>query len=48
MIEHLYEHDSGKDANAIEVLIGRIRRKLGANVIETRRGFGFIIEAGVP
>ena len=43
LIEHLYEHDSGKDANAIEVLIGRIRRKLGPDVIETRRGFGYII-----
>ena len=44
LIEHLYEYDSGKDANAIEVLIGRIRRKLGADIIETRRGFGYIVE----
>ncbi len=48
LIEHLYEHDSGKDANAVEVMIGRVRRKLGANVIETRRGFGYIIEAQKP
>ncbi len=45
LIEHLYEHDSSKDANAIEVLVGRIRKKLGANVIETRRGFGYKVEA---
>jgi DNA-binding response OmpR family regulator len=45
LIEHLYEHDSGKDANAVEVLAGRIRRKLGPDIIETRRGFGYIIEA---
>ncbi len=48
LIEHLYSHDSDKDANAIEVLIGRIRRKLAVDVIETRRGFGYIIESTKP
>lgn len=48
LIEHIYEHDFDKDANAIEVLIGRIRRKLGAGVIETRRGFGYLIAAQEP
>lgn len=43
LIEQLYAHDSDKDANAIEVLIGRVRRKIGLDVIETRRGFGYII-----
>jgi DNA-binding response OmpR family regulator len=48
LIEHLYSHDSDKDANAIEVLIGRIRRKVTVDVIETRRGFGYIIESAKP
>jgi len=48
LIDHLYSHDSDKDANAIEVLIGRIRRKLAVDVIETRRGFGYIIESMKP
>jgi DNA-binding response OmpR family regulator len=48
LLDHLYSHDSDKDANAIEVLIGRIRRKLAVDVIETRRGFGYIIESGKP
>ena len=48
LIDHLYSHNSDKDANAIEVLIGRIRRKLAVNVIETRRGFGYIIESMKP
>jgi len=48
LIDHLYSHDSDKDANAIEVLIGRIRRKLTVDVIETRRGFGYIIESMKP
>lgn len=41
--EHVYGADHHKDANTLEVLIGRLRRKLGAPVIETRRGFGYII-----
>jgi two-component system, OmpR family, response regulator len=45
LLERLYSHDNDKDANAIEVLIGRIRRKLGSDVIETRRGFGYIVES---
>lgn len=43
LIEQLYSHDSDKDANAIEVLIGRARRKIGLDIIETRRGFGYVI-----
>ena len=48
LIEHLYDLDSDKDANAIEVLVGRIRRKLGVDAIETRRGFGYVLEAPKP
>ena len=48
LIDHLYSHDSDKDANAVEVLIGRIRRKLAVDVIETRRGFGYIIKSMKP
>ena len=35
------------DANAIEALVTRLRRKVGADVIETRRGFGYVL-AGAP
>jgi two-component system, OmpR family, response regulator len=38
----LYAHDNDRDSNAIEALVGRLRRKLKVNVIETRRGFGYI------
>jgi two-component system, OmpR family, response regulator len=44
LMEHLYAHDHDHDANAVEVLVGRLRRKLGVNLIETRRGFGYLIE----
>ncbi len=43
--ENLYSHDSERDSNAIEALVGRLRRKLKADVIETRRGFGYIVAA---
>lgn len=43
LIEHLYGHDDDRDPNAVEVLMGRLRKKLGVDLIETRRGFGYII-----
>lgn len=43
--ENLYSHDSERDSNAIEALVGRLRRKLKADIIETRRGFGYIVSA---
>jgi two-component system, OmpR family, response regulator len=44
LTEHLYLQDYDRDSNSVEVLVGRVRRKLGPNVIETRRGFGYIID----
>ncbi|MCL2713361.1 MAG: response regulator transcription factor [Alphaproteobacteria bacterium] len=41
--ENIYGHGEQHDSNALEVLIGRVRRKLGSHSIETRRGFGYII-----
>lgn len=41
--DNLYSHDSERDSNAIEALVGRLRRKLKADVIETRRGFGYVV-----
>jgi DNA-binding response OmpR family regulator len=41
--ENIHGSADGHDTNAIEVLIGRLRRKLGVDVIETRRGFGYLI-----
>jgi DNA-binding response OmpR family regulator len=43
LIEQLYSHDSDKETNAIEVLVGRVRKKIGLELIETRRGFGYIL-----
>ncbi len=41
--EHVYGIDAEKDSNALEVLIARLRRKLGVQIIETRRGYGYTI-----
>jgi two-component system OmpR family response regulator len=41
--ENVYGYGEEHDSNALEVLIGRVRRKLGVELIETRRGFGYIV-----
>lgn len=45
LTEQLYAQDFERDSNSIEVLVGRVRRKLGVDLIETRRGFGYIVES---
>lgn len=41
LVEHLYDQDFDRDSNTIEVFVGRIRKKLGVNVIHTMRGLGY-------
>jgi two-component system, OmpR family, response regulator len=41
LAETLYSHHHERDTNAIEVLVGRLRRKIGKDYIATRRGFGY-------
>jgi two-component system, OmpR family, response regulator len=43
LLEHLYGDDDARDANALEAVVARLRKKLGASAIETRRGFGYLI-----
>ena len=45
LAEHLYGAAESGDANAIEAIIARLRRKFGAEIIATRRGFGYLLEA---
>ncbi len=44
--EHLYDSGHDRDPNAIEVIVARLRRKVGSDVIETRRGFGYRVSDG--
>ena len=47
LVEHLYDQDFDRDSNTIEVFVGRVRKKLGIDIIETVRGLGYRIgEAG--
>ncbi len=46
LTEHIYDQDFDRDSNVIEVLINRLRSKLGPGLIKTRRGLGY--EMGAP
>ena len=43
LTEHLYDQDFDRDSNTIEVFVGRLRKKLGVDLIETVRGMGYRI-----
>lgn len=43
LTEQLYSQDFERESNSVEVLVGRLRKKLGKGVIVTRRGFGYRI-----
>ncbi len=42
--EHVYEGESDLNSNVLEVLVKRLRNKLGQNVIKTQRGQGYIFQ----
>ncbi|MGO4872048.1 MAG: response regulator transcription factor [Roseiarcus sp.] len=46
--EHVYSSEGEPDSNALEVLVGRLRKKLGVAAITTRRGYGYIVDAAAP
>jgi two-component system OmpR family response regulator len=41
LVEHLYDQDFDRDSNTIEVFIGRLRKKIPGDIIETVRGLGY-------
>ena len=41
LIEHLYDQNFDRDSNTIEVFVGRLRKKLGVDLIHTARGLGY-------
>lgn len=41
LTEHIYDQDFDRDSNTIEVFVGRLRKKLGTDVIHTVRGLGY-------
>ena len=45
LTEHIYAQDFDRDSNTIEVFVGRLRKKLPADLIETVRGMGYRLTA---
>lgn len=48
LTEHMYDQDFDKDSNTIEVFVGRLRKKLGTDMIETVRGMGYRLQETDP
>jgi len=46
LAEHVYDFETERDSNVLEVYINRLRRKFGRELIVTRRGQGYILGAG--
>jgi DNA-binding response OmpR family regulator len=46
LIERVYEGDTDNDSNTLDVIIGRLRKKIGSELIETVRGRGYRLTAG--
>ena len=44
LLDHLYGDEDAREANALEAVVTRLRRKLGSGVLGNRRGFGYFIE----
>lgn len=47
LVDHIYAMDSDRDSNTIEVFIGRLRKKIPGDLIETVRGLGYRLKAPV-
>lgn len=46
LLERVYQSDVETDSNSVEVIIARLRRKIGRNLIETIRGRGYRLADG--
>ncbi len=45
LAENLYSHNHERDANAVEATVSRLRRKLGKDILQNKRGFGYFVAA---
>ena len=49
LTEHIYDQDFDRDSNTIEVFVGRLRRKIGGDLIQTVRGLGYqLVDDATP
>lgn len=43
LAEQIWQDEISRDLNAVEVVVGRVRKKIGPDVIQTKRGHGYVI-----
>lgn len=48
ILERVYDGDADVDSNSMEVIVARLRRKIGHGLIETVRGRGYRLTADPP
>jgi len=48
LLDRVYENDADPDSNSLEVIVARLRRKIGRDLIETVRGRGYRLTADAP
>jgi len=48
LTEHLYDQDFDRDSTTIEVFVGRLRKKLAVDLIQTVRGLGYLVDPNQP
>jgi len=46
--DHLFDEEDDSLSNLVDVHVSNVRKKLGKNLIRTRRGQGYVIENGLP
>ena len=48
LFERVYDGDTEVESNSVEVIVARLRRKIGHDLIGTVRGRGYRLAAGTP
>ncbi|MEM6566478.1 MAG: response regulator transcription factor [Pseudomonadota bacterium] len=43
LAEQIWQEETSRDLNAVEVIVGRLRKKIGTDLIRTKRGHGYVI-----
>jgi two-component system, OmpR family, response regulator len=44
LFEHIYANEAQAGSNALEVLVNRMRKKLGPGTVNTKRGYGYFLD----
>lgn len=47
LIQHIYSQDIELNSNVIEVIVSRLRKKIYQNIIQTKRGHGYVVSTSI-